>query len=81
MAKGVFLKFDIRNMIQVPFKTAFIRQMGNVAFFGIVITDNLENMCLDIMVSYVRNEKLFWEHLFSSVGFPHSSGDQTKSET
>ena len=55
--------------------------MGNVAFFGIVITDNLENMCLDIIVSYVRNEKLFWEHLFSSVGFPHSSGDQTKSET
>ena len=22
--------------------------MGNVAFFGIVIADNLENMCLDI---------------------------------
>ena len=55
--------------------------MGNVEFFGIVITDNLENMCLDIMVSYVRNEKVFWEHLFSSVGFPHSSGDPTKSET
>ena len=56
--------------------------MGNVAFFGIVITDNLENMCLYIfLVSYVKNEEVFWEHLLSSVGFPHSSGDQTKSET